>query len=560
MTCLLALLLLASPRAAAVQDAPAAVTQVQPVLAELRLDGATVFTHDDVIFLLRLREGSPLPKPPADIAKALQERYDRDGYSEARVTSSFEAGRLTLTIDEGRIDDIEILGVSGEQAARLLRRLGVKSGDIYNARVVGRATARLTSASEGALEIGQPRRNQPGGDRAEALPSEVVLERRGPRTTLVVPLRWRTSRTSSALGSGREDLFSPVDAFAPAVGFTSTIFDHAEFNHTFVSAYVSYKFGRDEPGYSIGIERPLFRGPKLFLGAELHDMTASDDRWRITSIEQTLVALSFKNSFRDYYRRKGAQVFAVLRPDDHHELSVMARWDRHQPLANSTDYSFFRDDAAYRPNLQVADEHVNAFVLGYTFDTRPLTRAGQAATYHRHLKDSLFGTALRQAPGLRLEWTSEIAGHGLGGDAAFDRHIVNARGYLPLSSRTLLSMRGLFGFSDGTLPLEREFALGGIGSVHGYGFKEAVGTGMALFNAEYRVNLTSSLNRSGDALGVFGFYDAGRVTSRLTSTSPGWLRGAGFGVGAAGVRVEFGFRANDIPRSRQILVRFSPTF
>ena len=561
MTCLLAVLLLASPRVAAVQESRgAAETQAQPVLKELRLEGATVFNRDDVLFLLALHEGAPLPEPPADVAKVLKERYERDGYSEAKVSAAFDEGRLTLTVDEGRIDDIEILGVTPAEASRLLRRLGVKPGDVYNTRVIGRATARLTAASQGAFAIGQPRRDQPGIERGESVPDDVTLDRRGPRNVLVVPLRWRIAKTGWSLGSGREDLFSPVDGFAPAAGFTSTIFDHTEFNHTFVSGYVSYKFARDEPGYSVGFERPVFRGPKLFLGAELHDVTASDDLWRIVSVEQTVASALFKNSFRDYYRRRGAQIFSVLRAGDNNEISATARWDRHEPLANATTYSVFRDDAVYRPNPQVADEHVNAIVLGYTFDTRPLTPAGQSFTYQRHLKDSLFGTSLRQAPGLRLEWTSEIAGHGLNGDANFDRHILNARGYLALSSRTLLSMRGLFGFSNGTLPLEREFAIGGIGSVHGYRFKEASGTGMTLFNAEYHVNLTSSLNRDADAFGVFAFYDAGHVTNRFSSTSPSWLRGVGLGVGGGGVRVEFGFRANDIPHSRQVLVRFSPTF
>ena len=95
--------------------------------------------------------------------------------------------------------------------------------------------------------------------------------------------------------------------------------------------------------------------------------------------------------------------------------------------------------------------------------------------------------------------------------------------------------------------------------MHGYSFKEVSGTGMALLNAEYR-NFTPDLHHDGDALGVFAFYDAGKVTSRLTPSSSDWLRGVGFGVGGGGLRVEIGFRADDIPRSRQILVRFSPTF
>jgi outer membrane protein assembly factor BamA len=541
--------------------------QPLPLLKEIHLDGATIFTREDIVWLLKLREGSPLPKPPAEVAKALQEAYERDGYAEAKVTSAFEEGRLSLSVDEGRIDDIEILGVTAANAERILRRLGIKPGDIYNTRVIGRATARLASEAQGAIAVGHPRRNQPGSGRGESAPDEVILERRGGRNVLIVPLRWRTANTDSMFGSGREDLFSPVDALSPAVGFSATIFDHAQFNHTYINGYVSYKFGREDPGYSFGVERPLFTAPKLFLGLELHDMTATDDRWRLTNVEQTFVSLAFKNSFRDYYRRRGAQVFTVLRMGPNNELSAMARWDRHEPLANSTTYSFFRDDAAYRRNPAVFDEHVNALVLGYTFDTRPLSGAGRPATYERHLKDNLFGYGVRQRPGLRLEWTSEIAGHGLKGDAEFDRHILNARGHVAVTSHTLLSLRGLFGFSNGALPVERLFAIGGIGSVHGYSFKEATGTGMALLNAEYRVNL-SSASRNRDAAHVFVFYDAGRIASPrpvprgfiLSKPDPGWLRGVGAGAGAGGIRVEFGFRANDIPRSRQILVRFSPTF
>ena len=140
-----------------------------------------------------------------------------------------------------------------------------------------------------------------------------MLERRAGRTVLVVPLRWRTGHIGVRTGAAdREDLFSPVDGFAPALGFTSTIFDHGNFNHTFINGYVSYKFGREDPGYSFGVERPIFGGPNLFLGAELHDMTATDDLWRLTTFEQTMVSVGFKNTFRDYYRRRGGQVFTVV--------------------------------------------------------------------------------------------------------------------------------------------------------------------------------------------------------------------------------------------------------
>jgi hypothetical protein len=540
------------------QDKPR--EQPQPTLERLVLEGTTVYSREDVLWLLDLREGTPLPKSPSEIAAALQDRYARDGYTEARVEARLDGSQLTLHADEGRIDDVELLGVSADQASKLRRRLAVKPGDIYNKRTIGQAVDRLIDETNGALRIGSARA-QPGTARQGESPEDVILERGTGRNVLVIPLRWRRGHAQATFGTeGREDVFSPVDGFSPAVGVTATIFDQNRFNHTLIDAYGSYKFGREDPGYGAGLERPLFGAPKLYLGGEVHDITASDDMWRISTAEQTLVSLGFKNSFRDYYRRRGGSVFGVLQTGPNNEFTVMTRWDRHEPLENSTDFSLFRGDEAYRANPLVEDERVNAWIVGYTFDTRPMTGAGEQRTYQRHLRENPYGFGLRQQPGLRLEWTSELAGRGLGGDAHFDRHILSLRGYLPFGGRQLLTARAILAGSDGDLPIERRLSLGGIGSVHGYRFKEESGTGMTLFNAEYHVRLFRTGKGDRDGFGVFGFYDAGRVTSPFEGSTGKWLQGLGFGFGLSSLRVEFGYRANDVPSSLQVLIRLGPSF
>jgi hypothetical protein len=547
----------AMPLTTAAQESQQTAEAERPILREITIAGGSVFSADDVEWLLKLKRGSPLPDTPEHLAAALQDRYLRDGYTEARVSAVEAQGRLTFQVDEGRIDEVEIAGLDERLATLFRERFAVKPGDVYNTRTVGRAVDRALEQSQGAIVVGAAKH---AGGSAPA-PSAVVLEHRSGRHVLVVPLRARTQRTSLRLGTPRrEDFFSPVDGLSPALGFATTVFDHDTFNHTYIEGYADYRFGPDRTGYSLGLERPLFRGPRLFVGAEIHDLTASDDMWRLSTTEQSLVALAFKNSFRDYYRRHGAQVFGVVHAASNNELTVMARWDRHQPLSNATSYSFFRDDQAYRPNPETIDQRVHALVFAYAFDTRGLTGPGVSRTYERHLHDDLFGFGLRQAPGLRIDWSSEVAGHGLGGDARFDRHIMNARGYLAFSDRQLLSARTLLGFSGGTLPLERRFALGGIGSVHGYAFEEEQGTGMALFNAEYRVRLFGHRYGDNDGVAVIAFYDLGRVTGALDDSPRSWLQGTGVGVGLWGLRIDFGFRAGDIPRSRQVLVRLGPTF
>ena len=61
-------------------------------------------------------------------------------------------------------------------------------------------------------------------------------------------------------------------------------------------------------------------------------------------------------------------------------------------------------------------------------------------------------------------------------------------------------------------------------------------------------------------LAVFGFFDSGRISGPLNGSTTDWLNGLGVGLSVSSIRVEFGFRANDIPQSRQILIRLGPTF
>jgi hypothetical protein len=513
-----------------------------PVLQHVTLEGVSVYSRDDVLWLLRLREGAALVRTPEAVGAALQARYVRDGYTEARVAATFDAGTLTLHVDEGRLDAVELKGLHAAQADRVTARLGIRPGDVYNARTVGAAVDRIVEASGGALTHEDP-----------------TVEHREGRRVLVVPFEWRTASTSLTSGQDREDLFSPVDGFNPAIGFATTVYDHGRLNHTVIDGFVGYKFARDDVGYSLGAERPIFGSPKLFLGGEVHDVTASDDWWRLSVLEQFVASAGFSNTFRDYYQRRGGQLFSTLQAGRHNELELMLRWDRHAPLANETDVSAFRD-AAFRPNIAAPDQHVNAWLIGYRFDTRGLTGAGAAATYRRHLADNLYGFGISREPGLRIEWTSEIA-HGLGGDARFARHILDTRGYLAFSPRQLLSARGILGGSSGDLPAERLFALGGIGSVHGYAFKEVRGDGMALVNAEYSVDLIGPRYPREALLSVLGFYDAGRVFDPIGGSRSDWLQGVGFGFASGSwLRIDVGFRLHDIPSSRQILVRLGPTF
>jgi outer membrane protein assembly factor BamA len=529
-----------------------------PILNTIKFEGLSAFGQGELIEELGLRRGEPLPRPTAAIAERLERHYRDEGYSYATVTGAFdgESGTLTLSISEGRIDDIVFEGVDIALGDRLLRHFDIHPGDIFNQHEIGRAVQRVLAPTHGAIENVEGWAPSDTPDVPREHREAIQLVTQGNRRVLVVHLRPRVGRFNLDLGTGeREDWFSPVDAFAPALGFTGTVFDPKGFNHTLISGFASYKFGRDDVGYAIGFERPVFLGPRVFAGAEVHDLTASDDVWRLSRDEQSLVALGFKNTFRDYYDRRGVQVHAAVRFSPQHEFMVAYRRDHHDPLPNETDYSFFRDDHAYRPNPTAAAGVFNGMVFGYTFESRTFERASLVRTYRRHQMDDLFGSFGGSAPGYRVEWTTETASTDtFGGTFDFTRHILNARAYTRPTPHQYVNARFIGGIGQGTLPPQRIFGLGGIGSVRGYSFKEAKGQRMALINLEYKIALGDQ-----PVKGV-AFFDAGRVMQPIEGSTDAWLKGIGLGIEISTIQIGFGWRLDDIPKSLQVLVRFNPLF
>src|SRR6185369_3166167 len=162
----------------------------------------------------------------------------------------------------------------------------------------------------------------------------------------------------------REDWFSSVDGFVPSLGFGAAVFDHKAFNHAYVAGHLSYKVASERAGYALGFERPFFRNRKLYIGGELRDLTASDDQWQLSSFEASLAAISSRNSFRDYYRRRGVQIGAAFRP--HRQVEIIGAWrgQREESLAVESDFSLWNGDDPFRPNPRVRDGRLNAIIIG----------------------------------------------------------------------------------------------------------------------------------------------------------------------------------------------------
>ena len=93
----------------------------------------------------------------------------------------------------------------------------------------------------------------------------------------------------------------------------------------------------------------------------------------------------------------------------------------------------------------------------------------------------LHGNVLRGRHGLNVETTFEVAAaDGLGGDFTFRRSITHARGRWDIGARTTLAARVLVGLTGGDPPPQKLLALGGLGTLRGYSYKELIDRNAAL--------------------------------------------------------------------------------
>ena len=278
------------------QEPPPAQPAASPV-REVRIIGAKDLSEADARAATNVAIGEPLAGSPERVAEAVARHYHDAGYTFARVSAAFDAptGALTLTIDEGVIDGVEFEGVDDRIARTFAEDFALRSGDVFNRNRAREALDALLRPTRGAVRPGRavdrpaaanadladPRRRSGAFD---------LIERNGQRI-LLVGLREPGGRFKLVPDLGeREDWFTPVDGFVPSLGFGAAVFDHQHFNHAYVAGHLSFKTASDGVGYALGFERPFFGKTKLYVGGELHDLTASDDQWQISGGEASFAA------------------------------------------------------------------------------------------------------------------------------------------------------------------------------------------------------------------------------------------------------------------------------
>ena len=490
--------------------APGTESPEAPLVREIVLEGITAYTPQTVYRAIVLRPGGRLKRDPATYASDLERRYQARGYLGTRVGATWDADRgvLTLRADEGRLRELDVTGVDGAAETQARALLSLKIGEVLTERNVRAGLRRLEDGSGGAFR------------RAGEPPYSVEPLTEGVRLKVSV----ETVRTKLRVRIQGPDL-SPagnrVEGFSPGAGVDLTLFDPAALDHARVYGRVAYGFASETWRFALGAQRP-FAGHRLVLGYEFHDMTDTDDAFRKYPIELGPGIVRFAAISEEYFRRRGHEAYAFLRPSPRLHLGVSYRHDLFESLPVVTKDSIFFFKRTARPNPEI-DEGTRDSVM---FTAR---WAAGAPLYPTPVKEGEaflvrepYGDRLHQGQSARVDTSFEIGGSVPGGSPSYQRFVGHLRTRRRLTTVFSFDSRLLLGLGS-DLPPQRVFALGGIGTLRGYPLKGFRGQNTALGTLEGRLRLP---RRWPD---LIGFYDGGAVwTSNVDGR--GYRDDVGLGV------------------------------
>ncbi len=258
-----------------------------------------------------------------------------------------------------------------------------------------------------------------------------------------------------------------------------------------IGARFEYATGRKQTLYGVQLEQPLLPTARFVFGVSAVRRTDHSALQQVDDVENSLALLLARTDYRDYYEREGVGAYVSWRVPDFSTVSLHVRGDEYRSLGlNDHVVSWFNRSRPLRENPVIDDGRARSvlFRLERLARRSSSTRAG---LYH----------------GIELE----RAGGELGGDFDYLRLLGDVRSVLRLSPATTLSLRGVAGTNtDGALPRQKRFGVGGVDGLRGHAMNAFTGSHVALAQAEYTVGLWALRGTGFEAgLHAIAFVDVG---------------------------------------------------
>ena len=419
----------------------------------------------------------------------IENLYRNHGYDLAQVTHQFSGTHLLIDIDEGHLDDIRFSGHRRITLTELTDALGFKRGDAYSKQI-------------GTTRLNQMRTKLDKSNLYFKRIKSWEVKQEEDRNVLAIEVEER-----SRLKVDWRPLldFNRVHGLILGGGAgVSTRETDAQ-----IFGQVSNGLSSEIWNYRLGAEKTWFDRHALTIGGSVYQQTDANRYAGWSQGGEFLGAFFLGSTSLDYYQRRGYRT--QVRGELTRSMAVTLEFtdEDHENLFKSTDWSFWNKNSLKRGNLRINEGHLRSVTVGYNFNSLK-------APAPIRLGSSLRGTRqvqnYRAKHGWRGNFSVEYADKRLNSDFDFNLYHITIVRYNQLFSNHNLDFRLEGAFSDRPLPRQRLLYLGGVGTLHGYDFKEFVGDNTLLFNVEYRVRFGKIryLDESEGPLGaVTAFLDTG---------------------------------------------------
>lgn len=225
---------------------------------------------------------------------------------------------------------------------------------------------------------------------------------------------------------------------------------------------------RKRVGFDVRVEQLVAPDFGLTLGARVLSVVTPIESWGLTDRESALATFVLHTDYRDHYEREGWSAFARLaRPGTPWQLELEYRDEEHQRTPIADPVALFRTSSSWRPEASIAEGSLRSVAASLRYDTRNEERDPSAGwLIEAGVEQALGGTIVN--PGSFDQETGAAVSRAA--NSSFLTGRVDMRRYARLSPYARLGMRVLAAGSidGGSLPPQRQHALGGEGSLPGY--------------------------------------------------------------------------------------------
>lgn len=415
-----------------------------PVVYKLDIQGNTVFRTQFLAELLNIQAGSVLDlNYVKERLKEIETLYLKQGY----ILVSFpdvhmtEDGTLHITVEEGTIEDIKLVGNEKTKDHVVLRELRFRKGHPFNKFLASRSMERLYNL--GFFE----------DVNMKLLPGE------GSSHSVIVEIDMIEQKTGIVtVGAG----YSNSDGI---VGMVEV--GDSNFRGTGDKVNVHWEFGGSGRGknYQFSYTRPWINDKGDSLGFSLYNRIYQYDDFDATG-----------NTVAEYQKRKKGWNLTWGRVSDEYRTNYL-NFESTKEALNSEPQAgpgAVPDKwEGWKKKIKENIGKTNSMTFTHVYDSR----------------DNYFNATKGKRFSCSLQW----GGHGLGGNFDFYKFTAEGRFYKQLGNGHVLALRLMGGYISGHISYSDLFSLGGANNLRGYEDDQFKGDKMYAATLEYRLPIAKKV-------------------------------------------------------------------